>query len=69
MSSAKPSGKTNAIKRLLLRRKDWYKGAVKAIWILFICFIVGFPTYIFCVKINLFGLFGEMPSLRDIENP
>ena len=36
---------------------------------MFVCLLLGLPTYIFCVKINLFGLFGEMPSLRDIENP
>ena len=31
--------------------------------------MLGLPTYIFCVRINLFGFFGDMPSLRDIENP
>src|SRR5690606_37591064 len=43
--------------------------AVKGIWILFLCIILGLPLYVFSVSQNLFGLFGEMPSLKDIENP
>ena len=70
MARANSSGKTSQkIKKKLLSRRPWYKKAVKAIWIMFVCLFLGLPTYIFCVKINLFGLFGEMPSLRDIENP
>jgi penicillin-binding protein 1A len=57
------------MKKMLLSRRHWYKKGVKAIWIAFICFMLGLPTYIFCVSINLFGFFGDMPSLRDIENP
>jgi len=56
-------------REILLSTRPWYKKGVKAIWILFLCTILGLPTYIFSVKVNLFGLFGEMPSLRDIENP
>jgi penicillin-binding protein 1A len=57
------------MKKMLLSRRHWYKKGVKAICIAFICFMLGLPTYIFCVSINLFGFFGDMPSLRDIENP
>lgn len=61
--------RSERIKKLLLSKRSWYKKAVKTIWIIFVCFLLGLPTYILCVKVNLFGLFGEMPSLRDIENP
>lgn len=41
----------------------------KIIWISFFCFILGFPLYIYSVSIDLFGLYGGMPSLTAIENP
>ncbi|HMG94138.1 MAG TPA: transglycosylase domain-containing protein [Chryseolinea sp.] len=70
MPRANSSRKTSPrMKKLLLSRRRWYKKGVKAIWIVFTCFMLGLPTYIFCVNVNLFGFFGEMPSLRDIENP
>jgi penicillin-binding protein 1A len=31
--------------------------------------MLGFPLYIYTVSINLFGMYGEMPSLREVENP
>ncbi|HRG79309.1 MAG TPA: transglycosylase domain-containing protein [Cyclobacteriaceae bacterium] len=31
--------------------------------------MLGFPLYIYTVSINLFGAFGEMPSLKEVENP
>jgi penicillin-binding protein 1A len=31
--------------------------------------MLGVPLYIYTVSINLFGLYGEMPSLREVENP
>ncbi|HEY5919193.1 MAG TPA: biosynthetic peptidoglycan transglycosylase, partial [Chryseolinea sp.] len=69
MPRANSSRKTSRTKKLLLSRRGWYKKGVRVIWIAFVCFILGLPTYIFCVSVNLFGFFGEMPSLRDIENP
>lgn len=53
----------------LLSQKPWIKKAIRAIWIIFICFVLGTPLYIYTVSINLFGLFGEMPSYAAIENP
>jgi penicillin-binding protein 1A len=38
-------------------------------WILFFCFLIGMPLYIYSVSNDLFGLFGGMPSLKAIENP
>jgi hypothetical protein len=45
------------------------KKATKTLWILFACFVIGFPIYVVSVGSDLFGLFGGMPSLKSIENP
>jgi len=58
--------KSNSI---LLLQNQWFKKATKILWILFVCFIVGLPVYVFSVSNDLFGWFGGMPSLRAIENP
>ena len=58
--------KTNSI---LLIRKPWLKKVTKTLWILFACFVIGFPIYVLSVGSDLFGLFGGMPSLKAIENP
>src|SRR5688572_26552291 len=55
--------------RILLTRSTGFKKSVKAIWILFICFIIAVPLYVYSVQFDLFGLFGGMPSLKAIENP
>ena len=31
--------------------------------------MLGVPLYLFSVRIDLFGLFGGMPSLAQVENP
>lgn len=43
--------------------------AIKYSWMAFLVFIIAFPLYILSVKIDLFGLYGGMPSLAEIENP
>src|SRR5687767_11541403 len=53
----------------LLLHRHWLKKTVKVIWITFLCIIIGFPLYILSVRYNAFGLYGEMPSLKAIENP
>lgn len=55
--------------QLLAIRKPWVKKAVKYIWIAFLCIILGLPLFIFTVRIDLFGLYGGMPSLKQVENP
>ncbi len=50
-------------------QKSWIPKAIKYIWIIFLCIMLGFPLYIITVKINLFGMYGEMPSLLEVENP
>ena len=54
---------------VLLIHKPWLKKATKTLWILFACFVIGFPIYVVSVSSDLFGLFGGMPSLKAIENP
>lgn len=46
-----------------------YKKALIILWILFISFILSIPLYIFFVNINLFNLFGGLPSSKILENP
>ena len=57
------------INSLLGIRKPWIAKAIKYIWIAFICFMIGFPLYVYTVSINLFGMYGQMPSLSEVENP
>ncbi len=49
---------------VLLLQTPWFRRVVKAIWILFLCLVIGFPLYILSVRYNLFGLYGGMPSLK-----
>lgn len=55
--------------RILLLKSEWFKKLIKAIWIFFLCVIIGVPVYVYSVRFDLFGLFGGMPSLKAIENP
>jgi penicillin-binding protein 1A len=57
------------IQRFLQIKKPWIRKAVKYTWIAFLCIMLGFPLYILTVRINLFGLYGRMPSLVQVENP
>ncbi|MBL0744079.1 transglycosylase domain-containing protein [Chryseolinea lacunae] len=57
------------VSRALHLQSVWFRRAVKAVWIVFFLIIVGGPLYILSVKYNLFGLYGDMPSLKQIENP
>jgi len=71
MSTSNSSKKTitRTVNEILLFENPWFKKITKAIWILFLAFIIGFPLYVLSVKADLFGLFGGMPSLKEIENP
>ncbi len=71
MSTSASSKKT--IKRKprnpLLIQSPWLKKVVAGIWMLFAAIIIGVPLYVYTVSIDLFGLFGGMPSYAAIENP
>jgi penicillin-binding protein 1A len=71
MSTYNSSKKTTKqkISKIFLVKKPWFRKAIKAIWIVFLCFVIGIPIYIYTVNTDLFGLFGGMPSLKAIENP
>lgn len=45
------------------------KLAVQILWVLVIFCLLGLPTYIYTVSIDLGGLYGGMPSLKSLENP
>jgi len=47
----------------------WIPRAIKYMWIVFLVFMLGMPLYVLVVRVDLFGLFGGMPSLREVENP
>lgn len=71
MSTSTSSKKTTRRKtnNILLLQRPWFKKVIKAVWILFLCVVIGVPVYVYTVKADLFGLFGGMPSLKSIENP
>lgn len=71
MSTSNSFRKTIVLKtrEFLKVERPWFRKIFKAIWILFFCFLIGFPLYIYSVSIDLFGLYGGMPSLKAIENP
>jgi penicillin-binding protein 1A len=49
--------------------RPWFRKIVKYTWILFFCIILGLPLYLFVVRIDLLGLFGGMPNIKQVENP
>jgi penicillin-binding protein 1A len=57
------------INKLFTTEKPWFRRVIKYSWILFICAFLGVPLYLYTVSIDLFGLYGGMPSLREVENP
>jgi penicillin-binding protein 1A len=71
MSTYNSSKKTTRQKtsNIFLTKKPWFSKIIKGVWIIFLCAVIGFPLYIYTVNIDLFGLFGGMPSLKAIENP
>ncbi|MDQ2658044.1 MAG: transglycosylase domain-containing protein [Bacteroidota bacterium] len=68
-ASSKKTTKRKTNNSPLLIQKPWIKKLVKAVWITFLCILVGAPLYVYTVSIDLFGLFGGMPSYAAIENP
>jgi len=71
MSTSPSSTKTTKSKvgALLRQRKPWIPKAIKYLWIVFLVLILGLPLYVFTVSIDLFGLYGGMPSIHEVENP
>jgi len=57
------------LNRILLKEHAWFQRTIKVVWILLLSVVIGVLLYLYSVRIDLFGLFGGMPSLRAIENP
>ncbi|MDZ4715565.1 MAG: transglycosylase domain-containing protein [Cytophagales bacterium] len=55
--------------KALTSKRPWFGWIKKFTWIVFFSFILGLPLYVYTVTIDLFGLFGGMPSLAEVENP
>ncbi len=71
MSTSRSSTVTisQRIRRLLKLEKPWFHRLVRYTWIAFFCFLIGLPLYIYSVSVDLFGLYGPMPSIVEVENP
>lgn len=71
MSTRASSKKTMAhkIREFAAIERPWFRKIFITIWVIFFCFLIGFPLYVYTVSIDLFGLYGGMPSLKSIENP
>lgn len=57
------------VSKFLGFKSPWVRRCIIACWIFFLAIVIGFPLYIFTVRIDLFGLFGAMPPLTQVENP
>lgn len=57
------------INKLLTYKSKWFGIVTKWAWIALLGVLLGLPIYVFTVSINLFGLYGEMPSIKEVENP
>lgn len=57
------------INKLLTYKSKWFGTVTKWAWIALLGILLGLPIYVFTVSINLFGLYGEMPSIKEVENP
>ena len=45
------------------------KRKIRILWILFITALLAIPLFIYSIRINAFGLYGGLPSLKKLENP
>ncbi len=71
MSTSASSTDTTKSKlgQLFGSKRPWFGRVIKYTWIIFLCVLLGLPLYVFTVSVDLFGLFGGMPSLAEVENP
>ena len=59
----------STIHKLLHWKSPWVTRAARWFWIFLISVCLGLPLFVYTVSINLFGLYGNMPSIREVENP
>ncbi len=41
------------INKILLKKHPWFQKAIKGIWVLLLCFVVGLPLYVYAVRVDL----------------
>jgi len=51
------------------KKKGIFKWIIRISWILCVSILLLVPFYVYTVSVDLFGLYGGMPSLRALENP
>ncbi len=54
--------------QIKLEKGKYYSWIVR-IWVVFVSLFLLFLLYVWSVNVDLFGLFGRMPSFKEIENP
>ncbi len=59
----------DASKKAPNKSKRIFTILTRVIWVLFFCAILLLPLYVYTVSVDLFGLYGGMPSLKALENP
>jgi penicillin-binding protein 1A len=57
------------VKKFLYKEWPLFTKVIKGVWITLLVVLLGLPMYLFSVSIDLFGLFGGMPSTLALENP
>ena len=57
------------MKKYLLLEKPWFRKLVRISWLFLLLLLILIPSFIFSVQVDLFGLYGPMPSLKVLENP
>lgn len=51
------------------KEKNIFRKIIKGIWIVFVSGFLLLVIYLVSVRVNLFNLFGEIPSYKSLENP
>ena len=49
--------------------KSIYGKLTKALWLGFVLLVISIPLYFYSVKVDFLNLYGDMPSLRELDNP
>ncbi|MCA6078317.1 penicillin-binding protein 1A [Fulvivirga sedimenti] len=63
------TNKANKTKEPVSSRKGILGWIIRISWIICLCLLLLVPFYVYTVSVDLFGLYGGMPSLRALENP
>jgi len=51
------------------KSRSVYSTIIKGLWITFLSGILLFSLFVFSINVNFLNLYGELPSLRALENP